>query len=453
VPAYFSSLGLPFKSLFPKMATWVMAAIFAGCTTINPALQTSDTAYALHTADGQLQVRALTQAATCPNVKFDQAIPVPMNLRAASSNSFPVSSCELHAPQGAKVAQVGVTKLPLAATPATRIVVLGDSGCRLKDSDNAFQACNHPTDWPFAQVAQAAAAWKPDMVVHLGDMHYRESPCPSSHAGCEGSPSGYGFDTWAADFFIPAKPLLQAAPWVFVRGNHESCSRAGEGWIRFMASASVNGVNFCQNFSEPYAVPIGHASQFIVFDSAHAGSKPYTPTDPIFQIYLRQFEQITRLSTQAQSSIFLSHHPVLAFTTNEKNKAVYGGTPSLQSVMQVVNPQRLFPPGVKLALHAHSHFFESVSFASDHPDTLVVGNAGSSLYPELPKPLPQGAEVAPFTEIAHIQSVSKFGFMTLELQPQGWLATLRDVQGAALVQCVFLERLTCAVPNGLGQSQ
>jgi hypothetical protein len=432
------------------LVAWFAATTFAGCALINPETEaekeTPDPIYAIHTTHGQLQVRAVTKTATCLSVKFDDATPVPMTLRAAATKSFPLSSCQLNAPLGAKVAQVGSTKLFLTTAPAKRIVVLGDSGCRLKDSDNAFQACNHPTDWPFAQVAQAAAAWGPDMVVHLGDMHYRESPCPSGNTGCEGSPSGYGHDTWAADFFTPAKALLKAAPWVFVRGNHENCARAGEGWFRFMAQENFDGVNSCKNFSEPYAVPIGHVghtSQFIVFDSAQASPKPYAATDPVFQTYLRQFEQVAHLSTQAQSSFFLSHHPVLAFTTNEKNKAMYGGTLGLQSVMQVVTPQRLFPPGVKLALHAHSHFFESVSFASDHPDTLVVGNAGSSLYPELPQPLPEGAQVAPFTQISHIQSVSKFGFMTLELQPQGWLATLRDVRGKPLVACVFKQRLEC----------
>jgi len=39
---------------------------------------------------------------------------------------------------------------------------------------------------------------------------------------------------WNADFFDPAAPLLAVAPWIVVRGNHEDCDRAGEGWIRFL---------------------------------------------------------------------------------------------------------------------------------------------------------------------------------------------------------------------------
>ena len=46
-----------------------------------------------------------------------------------------------------------------------------------------------------------------------------------------------GGDNWAVwqnDFFDPAAPLLAAAPWVLVRGNHELCRRGGHGWFRFL---------------------------------------------------------------------------------------------------------------------------------------------------------------------------------------------------------------------------
>ncbi len=65
-------------------------------------------------------------------------------------------------------------------------------------------------------------------------IEYREDECPAGNTGCAGSPSGYGWAPWNADFFAPAAPLFAAAPWVMVRGNHEDCSRAGEGWFRFL---------------------------------------------------------------------------------------------------------------------------------------------------------------------------------------------------------------------------
>ena len=47
-------------------------------------------------------------------------------------------------------------------------------------------------------------------------------------------PVGYGWNVWELDFFAPSARLLAAAPWIMVRGNHEMCKRAGEGWFRFL---------------------------------------------------------------------------------------------------------------------------------------------------------------------------------------------------------------------------
>ncbi|MGS0757955.1 metallophosphoesterase, partial [Roseateles sp. GG27B] len=147
---------------------------------------------------------------------------------------------------------------------------------------NAFQDCNDPAAWPFAAVARSAAAKRPDLVVHIGDMHYRESPCPADRSGCSGSAWGYGDDAWQADFFRPAAPLLAAAPWLFVRGNHESCGRAGLGWFRFFDARRWQPQNSCvdpQNdsvadFTAPFAVPLTADTQLLVFDTASVSSRP-----------------------------------------------------------------------------------------------------------------------------------------------------------------------------------
>ena len=124
--------------------------------------------------------------------------------------------------------------LPLPKARPKRIVILGDTGCRIVSNFGVFQSCDDPTAWPFERVANAAAAAQPDLVIHVGDYHYREGPCDLAHPGCAGSPWGYGYDAWRADFFQPARNLLAAAPWIVMRGNHESCNRAGQGWWRFL---------------------------------------------------------------------------------------------------------------------------------------------------------------------------------------------------------------------------
>ena len=47
----------------------------------------------------------------------------------------------------------------------------------------------------------------------------------------QGSPMPDIWAAWRDDFFVPASRLMKTAPWLFVRGNHELCSRAGPGWF------------------------------------------------------------------------------------------------------------------------------------------------------------------------------------------------------------------------------
>src|SRR4029077_15152285 len=47
------------------------------------------------------------------------------------------------------------------------------------------------------------------------------------------------------DFFKPAEPLLLAAPWVMVRGNHENCfGKNGDGWF-FLLQPEFGTVSGC----------------------------------------------------------------------------------------------------------------------------------------------------------------------------------------------------------------
>jgi hypothetical protein len=70
-------------------------------------------------------------------------------------------------------------------------------------SSIALQCCTC-----LATNAASGAKLSPDLVLHIGDYHYRENACPPDIAGCKDSPWGYGWDTWQADLFRPAAPLL-----------------------------------------------------------------------------------------------------------------------------------------------------------------------------------------------------------------------------------------------------
>lgn len=148
---------------------------------------------------GHLLARVIVEW-DCPPLILD-GLAVAMSPRAAVSDDFPVVACEATVPFGAGSASIQGQVLPLPVGPLTRTAVIGDSGCWHSDWDKAYQACNDPAAWPFAAVAASVAAWDPDLIVHVGDYVYRESPCPAGEAGCAGSPHGDNWATWDADFF------------------------------------------------------------------------------------------------------------------------------------------------------------------------------------------------------------------------------------------------------------
>ncbi|HUE66498.1 MAG TPA: metallophosphoesterase, partial [Rhizomicrobium sp.] len=189
------------------------------------AAHAADSAW-VQAVSGGYEARVVTGAGSCPVLHTDKG-DSPMSVRASATADFPMV-CSAPISAGTRTAEISGAVLPVPVTQPQRILVLGDTGCRLKGS--VLQACNDPAKWPFPEVAAAAASLKPDLVIHLGDYLYRESACPAGNRGCAGSPWGDNWTTWQADFYTPAAPLLAAAPIVLVRGNHEDCTRAGPGW-------------------------------------------------------------------------------------------------------------------------------------------------------------------------------------------------------------------------------
>lgn len=362
-------------------------------------------------------------------------------------SEFPVSVCEANLPASATSAAIGTKTLPLPKATPQRVVVLADTGCRLKKADNAWQACSDTQAWPFADLAATAASFNPDLVLHIGDYHYRENACPPDIAGCQGSPWGYGWDTWQADLFKPGAPLLAKAPWVMVRGNHEECARGGQGWARFLDTRAYDTTRSCDNpanddlgnYADPYAVSLGGGTQVIVFDSAKAGKAALPTTDPQFVAYQKQFQTVATLAakTGMTTTIFTNHHPILGFAP------VAGANPApgnlaLQSVMTNLNAQAYYPPGIQLALHGHVHDFQAINFASAHPATIVSGNGGDNLDVALPDPLPAGSVPAPGTTIDKITHHASFGFLVMDRRASpstGWRFQAYTKAGKLLATC------------------
>jgi hypothetical protein len=454
-----------------------LAATLAGCAA--PARDAERTgsapyAYVVLGDEGRAVARVITRDAGCPAIEVD-GVPAPMDVRAhpamipvrptrsspaeSKPSAFPVLVCEKAIPAGVARAAVLGRALPLPAANPRRIVVIGDTGCRIKTGDDIFQACDDVAQWPFSQVAGAAADAHPDLVIHVGDYHYRENACPAGNVGCAGSPWGYGWDAWEADVFAPARRLFAVAPWIVVRGNHESCNRAGQGWWRFLDPRPLAPHRDCNvaaddgigDYSEPYAVPLGSGgdadTQFIVFDSSLVGVAPLPAGDPMHVRYRAQFERAFALATKTPYAFFMNHHPILAFAPKPAQPdAPYPGNGALQSVLAALQPTVLFPPNVQALLSGHVHLFEVVTFATPQPTQIVAGNGGDWIDTPLPLPLPPGTTPAPGTVVAGLVASNRFGFMTMERVGARWRMIAHDVRGAPMMTCTLFERRASCTP-------
>ncbi len=409
-------------------------------------------------------VRAITNQAVCPELQplgiltfvplrmTQRAAPVVVPARAVKGQAdakdavFTEQVCEAPFPSGATSVRVGPFALAAFAAPTLepqRIVIIADTGCRMKGSENAFQKCNDPAQWPFAVIARSALEKRPDLIVHLGDLHYRESPCPDGNTGCAGSPWGYGGDVWRADFFAPVGRLLNAAPWLFVRGNHESCARAGLGWFRYFdaraltpaASCVDSGFDAQADFTEPFAIRISADTQFIVFDSAATSGRAFQPSDAAFKSFTAHLKKVEQLAQQAPHNIFLNHHPVLGFAPSKDPNAPHPGNEGLRSVMAAAHPERLYANGVDTVMSGHVHLFQAISFSSGHPNALVLGNSGTQMEGILNPAVALKASPAAGAKVSSFATQDGYGFATLDKQTQGWKLTEWSVSGKALHVC------------------
>jgi hypothetical protein len=139
-------------------------------------------------SDGGLDVRSvIASGMDCPKVVADGTA-LTSDRRGKADGDYPVQTCIAHAAASSRVITVDGLAAPALPSDIKRIVVIGDTGCRLEG--NFTQDCNDPVKWPFATVARLAAARRPDLVIHVGDYYYRETACPDTKPGCAGSPYG-----------------------------------------------------------------------------------------------------------------------------------------------------------------------------------------------------------------------------------------------------------------------
>jgi hypothetical protein len=401
-------------------------------------------------------IRVITDDARCPAFKAD-GVDLPMQVRAAPGPffnrgmdvpvaSFLVLACEVMAPPGKSSILLDGKSLPLPAADIRRIVVLGDTGCRINRKKKKPQDCIN--DWPYQKIARHAAAAHPDLVIHVGDYLYRES-CNADTTDCSSTPTGYGWEEWRDDFFKPT--LFAAAPWIMVRGNHEICPRAGEGWFRFLDHAPPT--DECTPLTGFFVVDLGDLG-FVVMDSGQIAIESAgdnngddddddddgdvadtgNPDDTV--VKLRR--NYAAISGRVPSPAWLLTHVPFNAVKLDKNS----GDDQIVNTIQQQAIGDLLPRDIEMIVSGHVHTFEALSFAAANPPRppqLVVGTGGVKLAKKPKKPDDIGG--AP---VSNAFILKDFAYIVWDREGTNWRGALFGEDGTQIARCKLADRkLTC----------
>jgi hypothetical protein len=406
--------------------------------------------------------RAVVSDGVCPSISLDGGAPATMSLRFSASTltnvpgtpgatndktgypqffvsptattpgNFPNGTamattawgeCESVVPAGHVSATIGTTKLKLPVANPKRFLLLADTGCRLNgalaSNGSNQQNCSSPTAFPLAYLASYEATFRPDLIVHVGDWFYRDTNCLTNGVetfpGCNTptspnyEPWGDIFDSWNADVFYPMKPLLEAAPFIMVRGNHESCGRGARGWYALLdprpysfsnvacAKTAVypaptnNTPIYNGDFEPTYVVPANNIN-FLVHDSSYANDSAVDTG--MAQNYDLDLTNLLASLGSGSMNIFTTHKPSFGLVYGSDGSGTRpvdnSGDFTEQSVFgggTYANSAFVFgvPPSVGLFLSGHIHQAQFVDFKdyTQYAPQLIVGVGGSLLDPDM----------------------------------------------------------------------
>ena len=307
-------------------------------------------------------IRAVVPAeADCPAVIADGA-PIPMQVRAdpgplfrpgkTPRAQFPVRVCELIAPRGKT--SMTLAGLKPAVTRRRSAAHRGFRRHGLSHEVDAAPGLRRTLGLSRDRKARGQISSRP------GHPSWRLSLSGifTGSPVCQQRPTGYDWKIWNSDFFEPSRALLAAAPWIMVRGNHEICDRAGEGWFRFLDHAPAPPE--CIPMSAFFVVEPGNLG-FVVVDSAQiareggrAPDKP--PDDPVgkLQAFYAEVE-----ATVPSRAWMLTHVPFNAVVRT------FAGTIVSDTIQHRAIGERL-SRNIKMILSGHVHLFEALSFAAIH---------------------------------------------------------------------------------------
>ncbi|WP_341808051.1 metallophosphoesterase family protein [Wolbachia endosymbiont (group E) of Neria commutata] len=315
--------------------------------------------------ENKLSIRAIINDDTCPIAHVDGK-DIEMLDRSSVNNGNNVEKvCELLVQTDAKDISINNLQVPTFPTKINKIAFIGDTGCRI---NMLFQQeCNSVDSWPLKKNLNSIALHKPDLIIHVGDYHYRKTKCRNTKK-C-GEIYGYNKEAWYTDWFEPAKDISLQSPFLFVRGNHESCDRAYEGWFRYLDSYPFSSKK-CENFVSSWSLDAG-PMRFFIFDSS-SGEDIFTTQSEI-DAFEKQFNKLTQNSS-SKPIWFLTHRPLW----RSPKKRIFTFT-SHGNLAQIEAFGDKFPNNVAAIVSGHIHIAQ-ILLMNQVPDQIIVGNGGALLH-------------------------------------------------------------------------
>lgn len=405
--------------------------------------------------------------AACPALSIDGAqtdMSVRLNPDAAR---FPVTVCEAVAPLGSAVMLAGNDLPTVAGYDAgdLRVTVFGDSGCK----GSPRQDC--ATQWPFAGIAEHAAATTPDLVIQVGDLDYLGTPRTdaqgdTSYDGCiqpDGAVTSLAhlsdWSTWRDDVFTPAKPLFDAAPWVVARGNHALCSRGGQGWFYLFDPHSTlldpyHAAPRCDApivTTDPYPLRVGELSMIVIDNSNGCDNKDWQGQagwDYQTRLFAPVIDRVAQLARELPGPVWVvTHRPFWAAVRFEDDGELFGGSLAWQLALRASLGGAL-PDNVALVVSGHVHDFEALVFDGARPPQLIAGMGGVSLdknYISRPVDVEVDGLSATGWITATPDAQHSFGYLDITLQDAAnWRGRLQAFQPDG--QTAGVDLVTCAMP-------
>lgn len=371
-----------------------------------------------------------SQAANCPTISVGSATAVPMTVRPipdSYDNFGAITVCEAELTLPVSTVSVtgvkGPIHLPGVYRASDTALVVGDTGCRLKGGSHQW-CVGGSLDrgaWGFPDLSQAAAKnTEPDFILHVGDYLYRETTQPGSDRCDPYDPSrgwvhcGDSWPAWEDDFFRPAQGssapgILTLAPWIFVRGNHESCSRAWQGYyLFFYPGQAPNECLAAQDVIAPYSVELSQLDVFVADTSNESSS--------------------------SAASSFTTIKQALVGTTTPAWLATHVPTADLGSAYA---SSQLGSQGMLKWIHVgHVHNFQTIAASSAQQTETITGGSGTALdgCGEMPAcPVGEATASCCYGEVSS-HDAGQYSFLTADYDSANseWTATLRDIDGYSL---------------------